>query len=54
MEDLFSRIQKFVFREDLISQIFLTGEIKSSRKSILAKINPRENLSQQSNVHANL
>ena len=43
-EDLFSRIvEPQIFREDLISRIFLIREIKSSRKLILAKINPREN-----------
>ena len=43
-EDLFSRIVKpQIFREDLISRIYLIREIKSSRKLILAKINPREN-----------
>ena len=34
-----SRIENFLFREDLI---FLTREIKSSRKLILAKIYPNK------------
>ena len=43
-EDLFSRIaEPQIFREDLISRILPIREKKSSRKLILAKINPREN-----------